>query len=72
MVHPSEALVGTQLTHRYTAFKDHVTLRDYEINDGMVSAQSSRRHVSLTCRVWRCTRRDNVAYVHDSITIATS
>lgn len=22
--------------YRYTAFKDHVTLRDYEINDGMV------------------------------------
>jgi ubiquitin-like protein 5 len=27
----------SMLTTRYTPFKDHITLQDYEIHDGMVS-----------------------------------
>lgn len=34
----STILCNITLTSRYTAFKDHIALQDYEINDGMVSS----------------------------------
>jgi hypothetical protein len=33
---------------RYTSFKDHVTLQDYEINDGMVSQFDNMARSQLT------------------------
>ena len=45
--------------NRYTSFKDHVSLQDYEINDGMVSVSAIRsllRPDDLFPRVWKCIR----------------
>lgn len=36
------------LTDRYTNFKDHVTLQDYEINDGMVSCSNKVHAIQMT------------------------
>ena len=30
-----EGTVGSDTPHRYTIYKDHITLADYEIHDGM-------------------------------------
>lgn len=36
----------------YTAFKDHVQLQDYEINDGMVSTPTERTERRVALSSW--------------------